>query len=363
MRRLPKTHKKLPMRKQDEPDFYMLDKSNPLPSIEDAPIPGGLSVSNAMRGGNAGAPGGAPGGPGGPGMGGPMGPQGGAMPPSMQAGRMMAPPSVSHVPQPRFGQGVYNDPLVGGQDDFGDMGGAPGASGMMGRGLMQSSANGAFRSPMHPGQNMQGMGRQGMAGPSGRMPQAMGGRGSAAGMGNQMYPGATGMSNQLMNQMQAGGAPNRMNAAGMRRFRPMPGMDAAGMSGAGEQGMMPSGFSQDGMAGNAQDDFYSQHRSQASGMRARMPMDPMTPMPPQMFNDRAGMQDPGMPAPYGDMQGAAKNDMYGGNFRDMPANTDFMYRGGGGASEGGGVPPMGGAGSEDYMGMVSPMARRSRPPM
>ena len=32
MRRLPKTHKKLPMKKQDEPDFYRLDQSNPLPA-------------------------------------------------------------------------------------------------------------------------------------------------------------------------------------------------------------------------------------------------------------------------------------------------------------------------------------------
>jgi hypothetical protein len=37
MRRLPKTHKKLPMKKEDEPDFYELDKSSPLPEVEDAP--------------------------------------------------------------------------------------------------------------------------------------------------------------------------------------------------------------------------------------------------------------------------------------------------------------------------------------
>lgn len=33
MRRLPKTHKKLPMKKHDEPDFYKLDKSSPLPDL------------------------------------------------------------------------------------------------------------------------------------------------------------------------------------------------------------------------------------------------------------------------------------------------------------------------------------------
>ena len=36
MRRLPKTHKKLPMKKQDEPDFYKLDKTSPLPELEES---------------------------------------------------------------------------------------------------------------------------------------------------------------------------------------------------------------------------------------------------------------------------------------------------------------------------------------
>jgi hypothetical protein len=38
MRRLPKTHKKLPMKKEDEPDFYKLDKENPLPPLEEIPL-------------------------------------------------------------------------------------------------------------------------------------------------------------------------------------------------------------------------------------------------------------------------------------------------------------------------------------
>jgi hypothetical protein len=49
MRRLPKTHKKLPMTKKDEPDFYALDKTNPLPALEDAPIPGATAASRAMQ--------------------------------------------------------------------------------------------------------------------------------------------------------------------------------------------------------------------------------------------------------------------------------------------------------------------------
>lgn len=35
MRRLPKTHKKLPMKKEDEPDFYTMDKANPLPPLDE----------------------------------------------------------------------------------------------------------------------------------------------------------------------------------------------------------------------------------------------------------------------------------------------------------------------------------------
>jgi hypothetical protein len=35
MRRLPKTHKKLPMKKEDEPDFYKMSKENPLPPMEE----------------------------------------------------------------------------------------------------------------------------------------------------------------------------------------------------------------------------------------------------------------------------------------------------------------------------------------
>jgi hypothetical protein len=44
MRRLPKTHKKLPMKKKDEPNFYKLDQTHPLPAIHEAPIPGAAAV-------------------------------------------------------------------------------------------------------------------------------------------------------------------------------------------------------------------------------------------------------------------------------------------------------------------------------
>eukprot|EP00980_Cylindrotheca_fusiformis_P012409 scaffold3046_cov105-Cylindrotheca_fusiformis.AAC.8 len=48
MRRLPKTHKKLPMKKEDEPDFYDSDKISPLPSLEESPLPS-TSVMPPMK--------------------------------------------------------------------------------------------------------------------------------------------------------------------------------------------------------------------------------------------------------------------------------------------------------------------------
>lgn len=51
MRRLPKTHKKLPMQKKDEPDFYKLDQTNPLPEVHEAPVPGAAATVQAMRNG------------------------------------------------------------------------------------------------------------------------------------------------------------------------------------------------------------------------------------------------------------------------------------------------------------------------
>lgn len=36
MRRLPRTHKKLIMKKDEEPDFFKLEKSSPLPTLQEA---------------------------------------------------------------------------------------------------------------------------------------------------------------------------------------------------------------------------------------------------------------------------------------------------------------------------------------
>jgi len=45
MRRLPKTQKKLPMKQEEEPDFYAMDKQNPLPFCNEATFPLGTNKS------------------------------------------------------------------------------------------------------------------------------------------------------------------------------------------------------------------------------------------------------------------------------------------------------------------------------
>ena len=47
MRRLPRTHKKLTMSKEEEPDFFDLEKTSPLPSLEEARA--GLEMRKVQR--------------------------------------------------------------------------------------------------------------------------------------------------------------------------------------------------------------------------------------------------------------------------------------------------------------------------
>lgn len=58
MRRLPKTHKKLPMKKEDEPNFYSMDKAHPLPTLEESPLPHSTIVPQIPRQGGLGGMGG-----------------------------------------------------------------------------------------------------------------------------------------------------------------------------------------------------------------------------------------------------------------------------------------------------------------
>ncbi|CAJ1968890.1 unnamed protein product [Cylindrotheca closterium] len=49
MRRLPKTHKKLPMKKEDEPDFYDREKITPLPGLDESQLPVTSIISPMKR--------------------------------------------------------------------------------------------------------------------------------------------------------------------------------------------------------------------------------------------------------------------------------------------------------------------------
>jgi hypothetical protein len=337
MRRLPKTHKKLPMRKQDEPDFYLLDKSTPLPAVEDAPIPGGLSVSNAIHGGNMG------------GVPQQTGSMGGGMPQPM-LGRLMPPTTVSHAPQARFSQGFNEMP-----EDYND-------NGMMSRGALMQSNNGAFRSPM--GMPVSSMSNMNMP-PTARMPPNMNGRQMAMygqqqqhqqqqAMHQQQQQG--GMNPQFMNQMPNG---NRMPHAmqQQRRFRPHPGMDMPSDGSMMQQQQPQGGVYQDNMAPSQGTDegFYPRPQSQQQPSQQQQPQQtPMRSRIPPMVDSMQGSVGMYMPEPmpYGDMP--PKNDnAYGisnnnNNYRDaMPANDYNMYREG----------MMGGGNGGEYLDMVSPMRR------
>ena len=199
MRRLPKTSKKLPMSKKDEPDFYALDKKHSLPPVEAAPIPGAAATSAAVRNQrlqqqqvNSTAqfsPHGTHGGPP-PQPGGPMGNLGPGGP---------APPMPPHVMTRYMGQQVdeYFDPSM--------MGPTPGFPNGMGAPPM---ATGAYSNFLPPNPNIPGPMRGGlrqnqhpmehMMPPQAQMEAFQGGAGygvpgNAAGFYGSPYPGPPGM--------------------------------------------------------------------------------------------------------------------------------------------------------------------------
>jgi hypothetical protein len=164
--RLPKTHKKLPMKKEDEPDFYAMDKENPLPTVDEAPLPPGVtSESQMMR-------------------------TGGGMSPMRGSG--------------------------GGHD----MMGGPNSGGIMGAGVM--GGMGGYNDPLlsrhHPMGMGMGMNSMGMMGATGMSP--MGGMGM-----NMMSPGGMGMSNM---NMIAAGSMGGMGMDGGMIAGGMPGMSSMG---------------------------------------------------------------------------------------------------------------------------------------
>lgn len=127
MRRLPKTHKKLPMKKQDEPDFYKLDKASPLPELEESqngvnsnamalrrPGAGTGGLSGGMPGGmQGGLSGGMPGGM-------PGGLSGGLSGMQSQMGQLGGPHSGG-MPQGGGGYGFNKAGMMGGKDAMNNM--------------------------------------------------------------------------------------------------------------------------------------------------------------------------------------------------------------------------------------------------
>lgn len=175
MRRLPKTHKKLPMKKDDEPDFYAMDKANPLPTLEEAPLPSTAMMPQIRQA---------------QGMGGPS--AAGILAPGMM-GAMTGGPSAM------AGMAAFEarDPLMG------MMGQARGVSGHLGGGAMA----------------MSGMAQMGaMAG--------MESLGAMTGLGAMGGMGMNGLGFAGMNQM------NAMN--GMSSLRESAGFGSAAAMGASE---------------------------------------------------------------------------------------------------------------------------------
>lgn len=153
------------MKKEDEPDFYAMDKENPLPTVDEAPLPPGVtSESQMMR-------------PGG------MSPLRGGGAHDMMVGHncggMMGPGAMG-------GMGSYKDPLLSrhhpmgmGMNSMGMMG-AAGMSPMGGMGMNMMSAGGMGMSNMNM-MSAGGMGGMGMDG--GMMSGGMSGMSSMGGMG------------------------------------------------------------------------------------------------------------------------------------------------------------------------------------
>jgi hypothetical protein len=184
------------MKKEDEPDFYVMDKGNPLPAVDDAPLPPGISTESVMMRSA---------------MTGGMSPMRGGMGPDMMANREMM---MMRGMSPMRGGGAadmmagYKDPLLsrsmggmgmGGMTPMSSMGGMSG--GMMG-GMSSMGGMGGMSAPMG--------GMSGMSGMSG-----MGGMGSMMG----------GM--DTMSGMGMGGMPPMSSMAGMSS---MGGMGMSGMA-------------------------------------------------------------------------------------------------------------------------------------
>lgn len=265
MRRLPKTHKKLPMKKNDEPDFYGMDKANPLPTMEEIPLgqppgvssigmpslskPPGMSLSMGMGMQGRGSPSNFTG---------------------MSGFNNMG--AASNYNEPPFLGGTSRHMGLGMGMGPSGMGSMMGAAGMMGGGGPAGMMGGSFRESQFAGNMGSSMG-----GHMGGMGMGMtGGMGMSQGMG--MSPGM-GMSSGM-------GMPHGLGmSSGM-------GMSMGGMGfresqfGAGEMGMGGPGMN--GMGGGMNPGMYSAGSSAAEDMAEYQRMRQIQ----QMHIDRQQMAGP-----------------------------------------------------------------------
>jgi len=195
------------MKKEDEPDFYKMDKENPLPPLEEIP----LSASK-MRGGHPQQQSLA------------MSPAANGMNMNMQRHRMFNPEGVGSHQQHHDGYG---------DDGYGMGGGSRSPVGGASPAGMRDPSN--FKNmEFKPVQNGgMGVGMNGMGGmDNGMMGGQMGGNGGM--MGGQMGSGQMGMNGQMGNM-------NGMNQMGMNGMNQMNGMGMMnGGMGNGMMGMNPN---------------------------------------------------------------------------------------------------------------------------
>lgn len=169
MRRLPKTHKKLPMNKDDEPDFYKMDKKNPLPPMED--MASAIPLGPSMTGGNNGNPMMVtppramqiPGGLSGRGA-------AGMMPPSMMHANPGAgagiPTTLRHLNRNRMGMNMNPDDMPFMPSGIGSMAGMGGMGAMGGMMGMAGSASRTGINHLREQQGFMGAGHDSLLGTS-----------------------------------------------------------------------------------------------------------------------------------------------------------------------------------------------------
>lgn len=268
MRRLPKTHKKLPMKKEDEPDFYKMDKEAALPPLEDIPL--SAAKMNGAGAGGMGGMGGAGGIGGAGGMAGGLrgaGQQGSLafspVRPGMNGGNGMGGLGRQAMFQP---EGVNSHGDFDGQDNF--LGGrgqsrSPTLGGGM-PGSMRDPTN--FKNMEFKPVNMDGMGHHGM-GMMSQMGNQMGGPGMMG--SNQMGPNmmGSGMGQNMMGSQMGNQGMMNPNMMGNPMASQMMNPQMMGNQGMNNMGMGNLMGGAGGPGGNSQQFYNLQRLRQAQQMQ------------------------------------------------------------------------------------------------